>query len=212
MDNINTVLTEKIRALRKNTGMTQEELADRLGVTFQAVSKWETGLCAPDITLLPDIADIFGVAIDELFGREKAESSSINAAPSELPWKDDGVFRGVIFKGRTLLSAQETSGVFTLCVEGDVKNLQGECDIKVEGDVHGNADAAGSIAVDGDVGGHCRTNGSAAIGGDIGGVCDCGGNATVGGDVGGNCSAGGNISVGGDIGGNCTAGGTIFTM
>ena len=57
-----------IRRLRTERGMTQEELADYAGVSFQAVSKWETGTTTPDIALLPKLAVFFGVRIDDLFG------------------------------------------------------------------------------------------------------------------------------------------------
>jgi len=57
----------KIRMLRKNKGMTQEELAEVLSVSAQAVSKWETHASAPDVDLLPMIARYFGVTMDELF-------------------------------------------------------------------------------------------------------------------------------------------------
>lgn len=57
----------KIRQMRKNTGLTQEQLATSLGVSAQSVSKWENEISMPDITLLPDIAEAFGVSIDELF-------------------------------------------------------------------------------------------------------------------------------------------------
>lgn len=67
-------LNEQIAYLRKQKGMTQEELAGRLGVTNQSVSKWESAQCCPDIGLLPAIADIFGVSIDTLMGREKQDS------------------------------------------------------------------------------------------------------------------------------------------
>lgn len=58
---------KQIKALRQAKNVNQEELADYLGVSFQAVSKWETGANVPDIALLPDIAVFFGVTIDELF-------------------------------------------------------------------------------------------------------------------------------------------------
>jgi transcriptional regulator with XRE-family HTH domain len=58
----------KIAELRKNRGIGQQELADVLGVSFQSVSKWETGTSMPDITLLPNIAEYFDVSIDELLG------------------------------------------------------------------------------------------------------------------------------------------------
>lgn len=58
---------EKIKALRKAKNISQESLANVLGVTFQAVSKWETGTTAPEISLIPPLASFFGVSIDELF-------------------------------------------------------------------------------------------------------------------------------------------------
>jgi len=56
-----------IKRLRAEHAVKQEELADYLGISFQAVSKWETGTTLPDITLLPKLAAFFGVRIDELF-------------------------------------------------------------------------------------------------------------------------------------------------
>lgn len=58
---------DKIRVLRKNKGLTQEQLAEVISVTAQSVSKWENGLSAPDLTLLPIIARFFGITMDELF-------------------------------------------------------------------------------------------------------------------------------------------------
>ena len=57
----------QIKALRLRRGTTQEALAQHLGVTAQAVSKWERGVATPDIGMLPDISAYFGVTIDELF-------------------------------------------------------------------------------------------------------------------------------------------------
>ncbi len=58
----------KIRTLRRRDGHTQEALAEALGVTAQAVSRWESGGSYPDMNLIPSIANYFGVTIDELFG------------------------------------------------------------------------------------------------------------------------------------------------
>ncbi|MBQ8813927.1 MAG: helix-turn-helix transcriptional regulator [Lachnospiraceae bacterium] len=60
-------LGEKIRSLRKQKNISQEVLAQVLGVTFQAVSKWETGAAMPDVTMIPAIASFFEVSTDELF-------------------------------------------------------------------------------------------------------------------------------------------------
>ena len=57
----------KIRQMRNKAGLTQEQLAEKLGVSAQSVSKWENEISMPDITLLPDIAEVFGVSLDELF-------------------------------------------------------------------------------------------------------------------------------------------------
>ena len=61
-------LGKKIRLLRLSKGMTQEQLAEKLCVTPQSVSKWENDVTAPDIQLLPQIADYFGVSTDDLLG------------------------------------------------------------------------------------------------------------------------------------------------
>jgi len=57
----------KIKKLRKLQGITQEQLAESIGVSFQAVSKWENNIALPDITLAPILASYFGVSMDELF-------------------------------------------------------------------------------------------------------------------------------------------------
>lgn len=58
---------EKIKSLRKEKNISQEVLANYLGVSFQAVSKWETGSTMPDVTMIPAIASFFRVSTDELF-------------------------------------------------------------------------------------------------------------------------------------------------
>lgn len=71
---MNTIkIQEQIAFLRKQRGLTQEELAKALGVTNQAVSKWESGQCCPDIQLLPDIAKLFEVSVDQLLGCNTAK-------------------------------------------------------------------------------------------------------------------------------------------
>lgn len=64
---MNLLLGNKIKALRKARGITQEQLADAIGISFQAVSKWENNIALPDITLAPSLASYFGVTMDELF-------------------------------------------------------------------------------------------------------------------------------------------------
>lgn len=70
-----------IAVLRKSQGMTQKELAERLGVSDKTVSHWERDESAPDISLIPVIAEIFSVTCDELL---RGEKSSSQTAPSDL--------------------------------------------------------------------------------------------------------------------------------
>lgn len=60
----------RLQRLRKNLNMTQDEVAQRMNVSAQAVSKWENDLSAPDISTLPSLADLFHISLDELLGRE----------------------------------------------------------------------------------------------------------------------------------------------
>ncbi len=68
MENVGRIIAE----LRKEHNMTQLELADRMGISFQAVSNWERGNSMPDISKLPELAELFGVTIDQLLG-ERSE-------------------------------------------------------------------------------------------------------------------------------------------
>jgi len=76
-------LGKRIAALRKEKGMTQEELAEKLGVSPQAVSKWENGQSCPDISLLPRLAAIFGVTTDLLLTGEQETTPPVQMLPPE---------------------------------------------------------------------------------------------------------------------------------
>lgn len=64
---------EKLKSIRKQAGMSQEKLAEKLGVSRQAVTKWETDAGIPDIGNLRAISDLFHISIDELLGKDKEE-------------------------------------------------------------------------------------------------------------------------------------------
>ena len=64
-------LGSRLTALRKEKGLTQEQLAEKLGVTNQSVSKWENDINAPDISILIMLADLYDTTVDSLLGREK---------------------------------------------------------------------------------------------------------------------------------------------
>ena len=78
-----------ISALRRAQGLTQQEVADRLMVSNRAVSRWERDEAMPDITLLPAIADLFGVTVDELLRGERKREANISDEPSEATAADD---------------------------------------------------------------------------------------------------------------------------
>ena len=63
-------LGQRLQRFRKRANLTQEEVATKLNITPQAISKWENDVSAPDISLLGEIADMFGVTVDELLGRQ----------------------------------------------------------------------------------------------------------------------------------------------
>lgn len=65
---------EILKDLRRKNDITQEELADIIGVTSQSVSRWEKGACYPDMELLPAIANYFGVTVDDLLGMNEIRS------------------------------------------------------------------------------------------------------------------------------------------
>ena len=66
---------KKLKALRKERDLTQEEVAAHLGISFQAISKWERGDGYPDITMLPALANYFRVSVDELIGMDDIASA-----------------------------------------------------------------------------------------------------------------------------------------
>ena len=86
-------LGTRIAALRKEKGLTQEELAEKLGVSSQAVSKWENDLSCPDIMLLPSLAKIFDTTVDELLSGKKETADTRVAPPQERKPFDELMLR-----------------------------------------------------------------------------------------------------------------------
>ncbi len=77
-------LGDKIKELRKRDGRKQEDLANALGVTNQAVSRWEANGGYPDMEMIPAIANYFGITIDELFGYENDREKKIDSLVSKI--------------------------------------------------------------------------------------------------------------------------------
>lgn len=83
-------LGKRIVQHRKRLGMTQDKLAEQLGVTAQAVSKWENDQACPDITMLPKLAEIFGITTDELLGISAVRQAEV-VTEQETEHTSDGL-------------------------------------------------------------------------------------------------------------------------
>jgi len=208
MENVNIVLAANILKYRKKCSISQDELAQKLGVTFQAVSKWENAKSAPDIAFLPIMADIFDCYIDELFSREINTEIHYDHC-SEFPWSDDTIIRGVVCEGRKILQCTPLVDRFTFEIKGDVKSVKSECNIEVNGNVSGGCHAGGHIAVTGPVSGGCGSGAELVVTGSLSGGCNAGGDVTVGGHFSGGCNTGGDITCGGNLSGDINCGGTV---
>ena len=78
---MNTTLGKRIAALRREKGLKQDELAEKLGVSAQAVSKWENDQTCPDISLLPSLAKTLGVSVDELLSGKQESAPIVQVLP-----------------------------------------------------------------------------------------------------------------------------------
>lgn len=208
-------LYDTISFYRKRQGLTQEELANKLGVTNQSVSKWESAQCCPDIGLLPMLADIFEISIDELFGRKNEKENHYDLC-SELPWNDDNTIRVFRTLGKKILESTDENGIINISFPKDCYKTDGRffkvevmgnlnCDASINGDVV----CQGNIVcndINGDVK-ECRGNISAA--GDINGKVSCGNNVACGDNISGNVSCGDNVACGKSIEGNVDCGGKV---
>ena len=91
---LKNILSENIIRYRKLNNMTQEELGDKLGVTFQAVSKWENEQAMPDINILPALAKILQISIDKLLGYD-APNRNIGYFDFDAEYRKDEYYGGV---------------------------------------------------------------------------------------------------------------------
>lgn len=183
------LIGETIAKFRREKGWTQAELGERIGVSNQAVSKWESGVSMPDILMLPTLADVFGCTVDALFERETPTGS---AEPCEaLPWEDDGVVRCIVCAGRRILKVgDERCKELSFRLIGDAPSVSSQCSITVEGSVNGDCTAGTHISVGADVSGDCTAGTHITAGCDITGECVARTHITAGAEIIGDCVAG----------------------
>ena len=226
MDNLK--LNDTICFYRKKQGLPQEELAQRLGVTNQSVSKWESAQCCPDISLIPKLADIFDVSIDELFGR----APSVNDICGQFPLRDDDIFRVVVARGKKVMLVDDldktvditfprncnetTRQYFKVEVFGNIS-----CDSSINGDVIGHGmiecnqingdikECKNNISCKGAINGDVNAEGNVGCGDSISGNVSCGENVACGDGIGGKVNCGGSITCGDGINGDIKCGGNI---
>ena len=228
-------LHDTISLYRKKQNLTQEALAQKLGVTNQAVSKWESAQCYPDISLIPQLAEIFGISIDELFGKQPA-SSGLN----DIFSLREDVFRVVVVRGQQIIDAknlnetihieypQHASGdrqCYKVEVFGNITCQGNICgDIECQGSVQSNI-ISGNVSCQGNI--ECnQINGNATnfygtlscngniqgdvkCNGDIAGDVNCDDNLSCGGSIAGDVHCGDNVTCGGDIAGDVTCGDNV---
>ena len=134
--NTKTSIGESIAYYRKINAMTQEELARKLNISTQAVSKWEQKLSSPDIMLLPELASIFNITIDELFGM-KVDMEPVFNLVENVPWDDDRKIRFAVYHGKKLMQQsiyELQNGTNKINVHfdyGDVYKIHGVCNLNL---------------------------------------------------------------------------------
>ena len=119
-------LAENIRMLRKERGLTQEQLAEAMGITVGTVSKWETGSCVPDVSLMMELAEFFETSVDVLLGYERQSTALEDRLEGVRNYcvtarKQGG---GVIFLRRVIPgAADESYGVEVASLAGVPKSV-----------------------------------------------------------------------------------------
>ena len=116
---------ERIARLRSEKGMTQVELAEKLGVSDKAVSKWELGGCYPDVTMFPLLADTFGVSVDFLMcgGSRRIQKLKTVGFHNDKPRRfinEQYLANGWRVADMKLAAAYEEGGMIALVLEKDI--------------------------------------------------------------------------------------------
>ena len=204
----------RISERRRNKGLTQEALAKMLGVSNQAVSKWESDVCCPDIALLPQLVDALEMTLDELFGRESRAgiaNDQILPVAAELPWADDESIHAVLFQGHRLLQPKEGSlfrrdkydeirKSVELHFSGTAQDIYSDFSVACTNSMIQGSVRAGDGTCSGDVKGNVRAGDSVSCG-SVGGNVQASDSVRCG-DVGGNVRASDSVhcnAIGGDV-------------
>lgn len=121
-----------IASLRKKNGMTQLELAERMGVTDKAVSKWERDLSCPDVNTIPRLAEVFGISVDELMQIKTEENKKDFSKLIQLILKGVALAMGIAVAVLSFMNQVETTsalamlGIGLACLTVSVLSAQKE--------------------------------------------------------------------------------------
>ena len=113
-------IAANIAKLRRERGMTQEALALVIGVSSQTISKWENSTTWPDVALLPVIADVFGVTIDALYGREEKKNTVFaEAAIDQVIESVQRIIVGTCYEAEKDGPFEDVMKKYKLCMQDD---------------------------------------------------------------------------------------------
>lgn len=211
-------ISQNLTELRKATGLTQNELADKLHVSHQAISQWERSETLPDILTLPALADIFAVSVDRILGREN-KTEPVGNVPVLGASDTDASERILLGKAEpncdyTVMVASDMKVLHTLpldlqhrlilVLEGDCRDLTTTCSADIQGDVHGEVTVSGGLTVGGSIEGDVVASGDTTINGDIAGDVAVSGGSNIQGNIAGDVTISGTCTIQGDIAGDVT--------
>ena len=129
-------LEEQIKHYRKQAGLSQEKMAEKIGVSRQAITKWENGTGTPDITNLMAIADLFQISVDELLSNEKSEKKQSDYVyESRTEYDIDGKKNYDIKLGGVHavdLKAYDGEKIVVALFSNIYKNLQADYKVKID--------------------------------------------------------------------------------
>lgn len=195
--NMQTTIATQIAKLRRENTLTQAELAEKLGITAQAVSQWERSETMPDIMTLPRLAGIFHCSIDMLYGLAPVEETDETDENSGDEWRAAVLHQGRIVESEKLpMDAAAAAAAVTLHISGPlVGDIRSDFSVRIDGAVNGNISALEQVTVQGNITGDVQATDSISVHRDIYGNVEAAGNVQVEGCLAGDVKAAGTVRV-----------------